>query len=110
MATHRLAKTFALGAFILLVAACDEHITDAVIVTNETSVPLCFEIDLVDGRSFDLVRTAEPGESILLLDGSQLSDGAGIMKDRCTVGELQAIGPDGWSSIACPHESARRPP
>src|SRR4051795_1073000 len=85
----------AVGALALLASACDEHITDAVIVTNYMSVPLHFEIDLIDGRAFDLVPTADPGESVRLPDGSQLSDGAGIMKDRCTVGELRAMGPDG---------------
>ncbi|HET9084435.1 MAG TPA: hypothetical protein VFN41_08535 [Candidatus Limnocylindrales bacterium] len=95
MGTTRLAKVFAVGAFVLLVAGCDEHITDAVIVKNDTTAPVHFTIDLVDGRSFDLPVTAAPGASVRLLDGSQLSDGAGITRERCTVGELRAIGPDG---------------
>lgn len=95
MDNGRLAKLFAVGAFPLLVAGCDEHITDAVIVENDTTAPVHFVIDLVDGRSFDLPVTAGPGASVRLLDGSQLSDGAGIMRQRCTVDELRAIGPDG---------------
>jgi hypothetical protein len=92
----RMAKVLGASLLVLTVAGCDEHITDAVIVTNQTSVPLRFEIDLVDGRrSFDLGRTAAPGESIRLLEGSQLNDGALIMKGRCTVSEIRATGPDG---------------
>jgi hypothetical protein len=95
VALPRPVRFLAFAVVVILLAACDEHITDAVIVTNDVSVPLHFEIDLVDGRSFALTTVAEPGESVRLLDGSQLSDGAGIMKDRCTVGELRALGPDG---------------
>jgi hypothetical protein len=91
-----LAKLLGASLVVLMIAGCDEHITDAVTVTNKTSVPLRFEIDLVDGRrSFDLVRTATPGESIRLLEGSQLKDGALIMRGRCTVSELRALGPNG---------------
>jgi hypothetical protein len=87
----------ALGLFLaaMLLGGCDEHITDAVLVTNNTGSPLHFQLVLVDGRPFDLVTIAKPGETIRLLAGSQLSDDSGMTKDRCTVGELRAIDPNG---------------
>jgi hypothetical protein len=85
----------ALVLLTVLIGCNDSHITDSVRVVNETGKVLHFEIDLVDGRSFDLVRTVPPGQTVSVMDGSQLSDGAGIMRNRCTVGELRAIDPSG---------------
>jgi hypothetical protein len=73
----------------------DAHITDAVMVANRTNETLHFDIVLADGNRFALNTSAMPGETVRLLDGSQLSDGAGMMRDRCTVGEIRALGPDG---------------
>ena len=83
--------------------ACnDSHITDAVMLTNQTDQVLQFTIVLEDGSDFALNKTAMPGETIRLLDGSQLSDGAGIMRGRCTVGELRGLGPDGQTVSRLP--------
>jgi hypothetical protein len=101
-----LRRSLGLFAILLVVAVvgCDDsHITDSVRVVNDTPDILGFEITLADGSNFPLPDRAKPGETIDLLDGSQLSDGAGMMRDRCTVGEIRALGPDG--SIA-----ARWPP
>jgi hypothetical protein len=72
----------------------DSHITDAIRVTNDSSETLHFEITTVGGEPFALQRTAGPGQTVSILDGSQLSDGAGLTRNRCTVGELRAIAPD----------------
>jgi|GEM_PF-6520203 hypothetical protein len=88
-------------------AGCvDSHITDAILVTNDSAYTLHFEITTVDGGSFPLVTTAAPGETIRLLDGSQLSDGAGLTRDRCTVGDIRALADDGhalatWPAPVC---------
>jgi len=93
-----------LGAAIitLLISAawitggCDDRgLTDVVTVVNNTGQVVHFEIVTVQGTPFPLNKTANPGDAVRLLEGSQLSDGAGLMRDRCTVGELRAIGPDG---------------
>ena len=89
------------------IAGCiDDHITDAVNVTNESSHVLRFEIDLDSGQPFLLPPTAAPGQTIRLLDGSQLSDYGGMTRERCTVGELRAFNPDGtiaarWGPGVC---------
>ena len=81
---------------LLISGACsDSGITDVVMVVNNTPEVLHFEIVTVDGTAFGLNTTARPGETVPLLDGSQLSDGAGLMRDRCTVGELRALAADG---------------
>jgi hypothetical protein len=77
------------------IACSDDHITDAVIVANRTNEVLHFDIVLVDGSRFPLTKSAKAGESVRVLDGSQLSEGAGIMRNRCTVGELRALRVDG---------------
>jgi hypothetical protein len=84
----------------------DSHITDAVLVTNNSPETLHFDIELVSGETFALVKTAGPGETIRLLDGSQLSDGAGMTRDRCTVGDIRALASDGhvvatWRPPVC---------
>jgi hypothetical protein len=85
------------------VGACiDSHITDAISVTNASSETLHFEITTVAGEPFPLQRSAAPGQTIRLLDGSQLSDDAGLTRNRCTVGELRAIEPDGRVVAAWP--------
>jgi hypothetical protein len=83
-----------LGILVCVAACVDRGITDAVVVTNQTSETVHFQLVAVDGRNFDLVANAAPGQSARVLDGCQLSDDAGLMRDRCTVGELRAIGPD----------------
>jgi hypothetical protein len=90
----RLRHLFAIAVAIALIG-CDEHITDAVSVENDRPDVLRFEITLADGSNFPLVTRAQPGETVAVLSGSQLSDDAGMMRNRCTVGELRAIGPDG---------------
>ena len=91
----------------IVASACvDSHITDAILVTNNSGGTLHFEVTTVRGESFPLVGTAAPGETIRLLDGSQLSDGAGLTRDRCTVGDIRALGRDGtivatWPAPVC---------
>jgi len=80
---------------IWVVGGCDRGRTDAVTVVNNTGQVVHFEIVTVQGTPFPLNKTANPGDAVRLLEGSQLSDGAGLMRDRCTVGELRAIDPDG---------------
>lgn len=101
-------RIVALLAFLMAAASgcIDSHITDAISVTNDSPEALHFEITTVAGESFALVRTAAPGQTISLLDGSQLSDGAGLTRNRCTVGELRALAPDGhvvasWPPPVC---------
>jgi hypothetical protein len=96
------------GLFLaILVAGCDDsHLTDAILVTNNSAETLHFEITAVDGGTFPLARTAAPGETIRILDGSQLSDGAGLTRDRCTVGDIRALADDGrtlatWPAPVC---------
>jgi len=93
-----------LGAAIitLLISAawitggCDDRgLTDVVTVVNNTGQVVHFEIVTVQGPPFQLSKTANPGETVGLFEGGLLSDGAGFMRDRCTVGELRAIDPDG---------------
>jgi hypothetical protein len=84
----------------------DSHITDAVRVTNDSSETLHFEIVTVAGERVPLSRTAAPGQTIAVLAGSLLSDGAGLTRNRCTIGELRAIVPDGrvvatWPPPVC---------
>ena len=95
-------------SLVLLVAtsfaACvDFHITDAVWVKNQTSNSLHFELIMVNGRRFPLVRNIAPHNEDTVLSGSQLNPGAGLTMNRCTVGDLIALAPDG-------HEVARHPP
>jgi hypothetical protein len=79
---------FLVTVVVFVSAACnDAHITDAVMVANHTRETLHLDIVLVDGSRFVLDTSAMPDETVRLLDGSQLSDGAGMMRDRCTVGE-----------------------
>lgn len=85
-----------LMTLLLMTGGCiDAHITDAVTVMNGTDQVLHFEIVTEKGIPFDLNTTVRPGETVRLLDGSQLSDGAGLTRNRCTVGELRAIASDG---------------
>ena len=92
---------------VVSLAGCvDSHITDAVIVTNDSSQTLHFEIVTAAGKPFTLSLTAAPGQTVRLLDGSQLSDDAGLTRGRCTVGELRAVAPDGrivavWPPPVC---------
>src|SRR6266511_427010 len=95
-------------SLVLLVAtsfaACvDFHITDAVWVKNLTSNSLHFELIMVNGRRFPLVRNIAPGQEDTVLSGGQLSPDAGLTVNRCTVGDLIALAADG-------HEVARHPP
>lgn len=90
-------KPSKLACLLLAIAmsgCVDSHITDAILVTNNSSGPLHFDVTAVGGERFPLVGTAAPGETIRILDGSQLSDGAGLTRDRCTVGDIRALGVD----------------
>jgi hypothetical protein len=80
----------------------DQGITDPVWVTNNTHVPLRFTIITPYGKPFDLGQVPAGG-TVPLLTGSQLGPGAGLMVDRCTVGDLIAYDPSG-------REVARHPP
>jgi hypothetical protein len=73
----------------------DSHITDAIWVANHTSGVLRFDIVLTDGSRFSLTTEAPPGQTVRLLDGSQLSDDARMTRGRCTVGEIRALTRDG---------------
>jgi len=86
-----------------VVACVDTHIADAVWVKNHTPDSLHFELVAVDGRRFPLVRNIAPQQEGAVLTGSQLNPGAGLTVDRCTVGDLIALAPDG-------HEVTRHPP
>src|SRR5262245_60182358 len=102
-------KRSALGCLLVVVGAVgcvDSHLIDAILVTNESAETLHFEITTVGGQNFPLVTTAGPGETVRILDGSQLSDGAGLTRDRCTVGDIRALGGDGhllatWPAPVC---------
>lgn len=86
------------------VAACDDQgITDAVIVKNHTKTTLHFTLVIANGEPFALHRDLATGEEVAVLTGSQLSSNAGMMRNRCTVGDLIAYAPDG-------HEVARHAP
>jgi hypothetical protein len=89
-------------AATVLAGCVDSHITDAILVTNHSSDTLHFEITTVGGASFPLVATAAPGETIRLLEGSQLSDGAGLTRGRCTVGDIRALANDGQTLVTWP--------
>ncbi|MEO8274010.1 MAG: hypothetical protein ABI620_08080 [Chloroflexota bacterium] len=99
----------AIGCLLVLVGAAgcvDSHITDAILVTNRSGETVHFEITTVGGKNFPLVTTAGPGETVRILDGSQLSDGAGLTRDRCTVGDIRAFGRDSqllatWPAPVC---------
>jgi hypothetical protein len=91
---------------VTLGGCIDSHLTDAISVTNEASETLHFEIVTVAGERVPLSRTAAPGQTIAVLAGSLLSDGAGLTRNRCTIGELRAIVPDGrvvatWPPPVC---------
>ena len=89
-------RLFALLIALSMVGAChDEGLTAVVMLMNNSDDALHFEIVTEEGIPFDLVKTARPGEKIRLLSGSQVSDGSGLMRDGCTVGELRAIAADG---------------
>lgn len=86
-----------------LIAGCvDSHLDDAILVKNNSADTLHFQITTVDGRVFPLVKTAAPGETIRLLDGSLLSDDAGMTQNRCTVGDIRALGGDGGTRAVWP--------
>jgi hypothetical protein len=97
----------AVGALSWALSGCgqvmDVGVTDGVWVRNSTDVTLHFAIIKADGKPFDLTDEVTPGETYELLHGSQLSSGAGLMVDRCTVGDLIAYDPSG-------REIARHPP
>lgn len=85
-------------------AGCDDsHIVDSISVKNGTPYSLHFELVAEDGKRFQLVRTIPSQEDGVVLTGSQLNPGAGLTVNRCTVGDLIALAPDG-------HEVARHPP
>jgi hypothetical protein len=100
----RLATYLAIGVAFVSAACNDAHTTDAIMVTNRTSETLHFDLVVVDGSRFALNTPAMPGETVALLSGSQLSDGAGMMRNSCTVGEIRALGADGQtvSNVAAP--------
>jgi hypothetical protein len=91
----------------IAVSGCvDSHITDAILVTNNSGGTLHFEVTTVRGERFPLVGSAAAGETVRILDGSQLSDGAGLTRNRCTVGDIRALGRDGtivatWPAPVC---------
>ncbi|MEA2675331.1 MAG: hypothetical protein QOI92_2523 [Chloroflexota bacterium] len=103
---EKLTKLACLLLAIAVSGCVDSHITDAILVTNNSSGPVHFEVTTVGGENFPLVGSAAPGETIRLLEGSQLSDGAGLTRDQCTVGEIRALGRDGtivatWPAPVC---------
>ena len=57
-------RRFALLIALSLVGACDEGLTDVVMLMNNTDDVLHFEIVTKDGIPFDLVDTARPGETV----------------------------------------------
>lgn len=83
-------RTFAVGsawlAVLAIVVYIDRGITDSVTIVNHTPDALRFAL-IAEVGGFDLVAPAAPGISVTVLSGSQLSDGAGLMRDRCTVGD-----------------------
>ena len=87
--------TMLIGALWIVGGCNDRGLTDVVTVVNNTDQVVHFEIVTVQGTPFQLSKTANPGETVGLFEGGLLSDGAGFMRDRCTVGELRAIDPDG---------------
>jgi hypothetical protein len=105
----RLNRSVAFSAALVVLcaitlAACDDQgITDAVIVKNHTKTTLHFTLVIVNGEPFALHRDLATGEEVALLTGSQLSSNAGMMRNRCTVGDLIAYAADG-------HEVARHAP
>jgi hypothetical protein len=95
MGVERVAGLAAVAVCAALVAGCDPGITDAIVVENETTSSLHFQIVAIDGRVFPLPREVAPGGTLRLLEGGQLSPGAGLVVDGCTVGDLVAYADDG---------------
>jgi hypothetical protein len=91
---------------ILLLAGCgplpgsDQGITDAIVVRNNTTVPVHLSVVLSDGTLFDMHTVVAPGAAFLLHADIP---GGKMMPDGCTVGDLIAYDPSG-------REIARRPP
>ena len=81
----------------------DRGITDAVIVKNHTKTTLHFTLVIANGEPFALHRDVDAGDDLRLLSGGELSPGAGLLVNRCTVGDLTAFTADG-------HEVARHAP
>jgi hypothetical protein len=82
-------------AALALTGCIDRGLTDAVVIVNHTPDTLRFALIAEDGRWFDLMAPATSGTSAIVLSGSQLSDGAGLMRDRCTLGDLIAFDANG---------------
>jgi hypothetical protein len=92
----RIVGAIASLALLSRVTGCsDSGRTDAIVVANHTSQTLHFQVVRLDGKAFDLGKTAAPGETVVLIDVSYLQQDAGMGRSGCTVGDLTALGPDG---------------
>ena len=88
-----------LFAGVLLIGGCEAGRLDGIVVQNETDIELHFAVIRPDGTVYDIVDRAPPGGTAIVIGPSD----TGLIRDRCTVGDLIALDPKGV-------EVARRAP
>ena len=90
---------------VLLVAGCDAPLGDAIGATNNTSVPLTFQVVMADGQPLTVTRIPlPPGGTAGILTGPAVTDPTSLTtRNGCTFGDILALDPAG-------HVVARRKP